>query len=429
MRLKVGAQSILNLGVLAIIILASFLSPLQQILPLKYMYTWYVIATVLVYTGACLKSGLRIDRMTAINILPWLGVFCFFLYRNADLKYGHYEYFAIGFFSILMMFALASNSGWHRIAIKAVAITSCVHVFATIFFFFNSSLWKKYSFAVYGGYVSGSNRGETGYAAALNGHYSTNGTLTAFFALSLIGAFLFSRTKKNKKRYAILIILALVATLLTSKRAHTLFLAVTFIIVYFLANWKENAFKTMLKIVSIVIVAYFAIIFIVNYIPALSTVFSRFLTIGQDDQTLTRFVMWEYAYDMFTTEPIYGIGWGAYRYRFSSLNMYEGAANAHNIYLQLLAETGVIGFALFIWAAFRGLKGSIYMMINANKLRLDYNEKIIATFSCTFQIFLLLYGLTGNPIYDFCFIYYMISVAMSYSLLSRLRKPKWRNGI
>ena len=73
MRLKVGAQSILNLGVLAIIILASFLSPLQQILPLKYMYTWHVIATVLVYTGACLNDYRRVyaDKLYIYKQILW----------------------------------------------------------------------------------------------------------------------------------------------------------------------------------------------------------------------------------------------------------------------------------------------------------------------------------------------------------------------
>ena len=84
----------------------------------------------------------------------------------------------------------------------------------------------------------------------------------------------------------------------------------------------------------------------------------------------------------FKSNPILGIGIGNYNvyaqevlnYNFRSDNL-----TTHNIYLELLAETGIIGFILFI---------SIYVLIGKEVLKLkNRNAILIYIYFCFFYFF------------------------------------------
>ncbi len=76
--------------------------------------------------------------------------------------------------------------------------------------------------------------------------------------------------------------------------------------------------------------------------------------IGYD--AATRLVLWSTALDLFAHSPIAGIGWGNFPTVYGSyINISwipAGIYNVHNIYLQLLSETGILGFVAFLWLVF-----------------------------------------------------------------------------
>lgn len=411
--LRFNSRMISSIGVILMIFLASFLSPLQEIFPLTIIILWYILSLLLMFIGLAMDGGgvVRFSRKIKSQLLLWLLLLFVFLFRNSYLKHGDLQYFMIGFSAIFVVLLLSEQKGWTNVAVNSILVTSMIHMIATYVFFFLPSLWKTYSYPIFGDSISGSRGGTTGYTAGLNGHYSTNGTLLAFAALCAIALLLTVQVSK-KKKFTVLFIVTVISVLLTQKRAHIIFLAICFVVVYFLYNWRNVSIKTMIKLVAIVLLGALGIEIIIRYVPALSAVFERFTTIGEDTQSLTRLTMWEYAINLFTSHKIFGIGWGEYRYQFVTLNLYEGSANAHNIYLQLLAETGVIGFTIFLLIAIVTLYRSVKMLKRCRESRFSYYERKAIVCSTLFQIFLLLYGFTGNPIYDFCFIYYAISVAI-----------------
>ena len=67
--------------------------------------------------------------------------------------------------------------------------------------------------------------------------------------------------------------------------------------------------------------------------------------------TISRFALWGAAAQMFAASPIIGVGYGNFRDLYAPIIdidwIEEGSYDAHNIYLQTLAETGVAGFAVF----------------------------------------------------------------------------------
>jgi putative inorganic carbon (HCO3(-)) transporter len=64
-----------------------------------------------------------------------------------------------------------------------------------------------------------------------------------------------------------------------------------------------------------------------------------------DQSSQTRLTLWEDAMSLFSSNPITGTGLNTYAY----LDRVGAYRDTHNIYVKVLVETGVIGFALFLW--------------------------------------------------------------------------------
>src|ERR1700754_631434 len=69
-------------------------------------------------------------------------------------------------------------------------------------------------------------------------------------------------------------------------------------------------------------------------------------------QIAPRLALWKYGWTMFKGHPLLGVGWGEFpRYQFDyvrQLGHVEIANNSHDIFIDLLAKTGVIGFAIVL---------------------------------------------------------------------------------
>lgn len=94
-----------------------------------------------------------------------------------------------------------------------------------------------------------------------------------------------------------------------------------------------------------------------------------------DVTTLVRIMLWVYASKRFLDSPFIGMGWG--RFNDSQLVMLDlplvktaaegnkvfSTANAHNSYFQLLSESGIFGFLLYV---------SVWIMIYFRSLKAEY---------------------------------------------------------
>ena len=110
----------------------------------------------------------------------------------------------------------------------------------------------------------------------------------------------------------------------------------------------------------------------------------------------------------FSRYPIFGIGWETFRF----LPDVPGGVETHNIYLQLLCETGIIGFGIFLSFFAYAL---VTTMKNCRLARTE-EERLAASFCLFMQLFFLMYGLTGNPLYDPpYYVPYFIVCAFSFS--------------
>lgn len=130
-----------------------------------------------------------------------------------------------------------------------------------------------------------------------------------------------------------------VAIIMTSSRGNLLSLAVCACgnILYFL---KQSNMSRQKKFLTALFVALIGFIFY-NYVSrSYSLFFDRMLDFSRDDVSNGRFDLWIQAYDVWWEHPILGGG-------FESVGRAIGMG-AHNTYIQLLCDTGLIGFMFFI---------------------------------------------------------------------------------
>lgn len=112
-----------------------------------------------------------------------------------------------------------------------------------------------------------------------------------------------------------------------------------------------------------------------------------------DDAIDVRGLYWGVAWKMFQDKPIFGVGAGQYSYEFEKYLGYSYFAklpNTHNIFLETLAEFGVIGFLALLYLLVRGiwLVSTLYRFATGTKKILLYAlavAYVASMFQYTFQ--------------------------------------------
>lgn len=364
----------------------------------------------------------KLSKEQATVMIPWMLVLCEVMFnRNQDLSHGYLQFFVRTVVGISIIFMSQFGFRWQKFALAEMAGIGMPNVFATYVFLLFPGLYKI-MIGLYGLVPVGTSGGTAGYRAGLQNHYSQNGTLIAFVLLVLGGCLLYYVTEAKKIYYSLLgmTLLSFAAIILTAKRAHFLFTLAAFCAVYFIANPKQILGRGF-KLFATVLLGVAALYFMSFHVPAIQTLIARLMTAGNDSQTRTRFKMWALALNLFRKHPVMGIGWGGYKQVYA-VELYQewqaiGAKylNAHNTYLQLLCETGVIGFCIYLWAVL----GTLFVTAKALMYRrsLDAWRRKVLYVSVSCQIFVLLYNITGNTLCDYTIYMYSFAAMAGLAVL------------
>lgn len=227
--------------------------------------------------------------------------------------------------------------------------------------------------------------------------------------------------KKVSKKDIILLFLLFIGLILTTKR--TLFV-VPFVLIPILVLLTQKGLNNKIKwmLIFLVIVSFVAIL--IFNVPQLGKIVERFTETENYEDVGGRAALWEISRDMFANAKIMGQGYGAYNtYAFNYGFRFMGekwVSNGHNIYLQLLGETGIVGFVLIMSSFLLVLLNSI------NCLRKDYvtdDDKKHLVFCVYIQIMFFIYGVTGNVlIYLQQLMVWVIAVAYAISIIRRYKR-------
>lgn len=361
------------------------------------------------------------------------GIFlAFVLVRNGDMAHGNFGMPLNLCWAAAFLFLLNNQDDWLAWGKKLFCLFSAEHIFFTWFFYVFRNLYLekvvvkfevdtmwllRYQF------THGQYPGITFHTSA-NGIYL--GIATIFFFCFLMDDF-------SKKKWfscnAILFLFSLGALLLTGKRGHLLFGMAAIAVLYIIRNKRTIPFQ-IIQLFYIGAAGIAAMLVLALFIPELMTTFSRIAEMGENsDITNGRLPMYALAVRYWSTHPLLGTGWGTYKYIYAdNIVATDGYAlkDAHNVYIQLLCETGIVGILFFLTLFFALLVFTVRLELRVQDNR-ELSEKYSAflLFSCGIQLFFLMYCLSGNALYDIPIMFpYAICLTMALSVHYRLTEPQ-----
>ena len=178
-----------------------------------------------------------------------------------------------------------------------------------------------------------------------------------------------------------------------------MFSIVSFVFVYFIAN-KARGIGKMGKFILIACTAVVLFLIAASLAPELNLVFERFTNSvpGEGEFLSGRSDLWKHAWEEWTRSPIIGHGWGSYRFDWIDGGLPVTSVGAHNVPLQLLAETGLVGLVIasipciFLLRSLAKASSHLELM--------DAHCRKLTLTAISFLTFFLLYAMCGNPLYD-----------------------------
>lgn len=259
----------------------------------------------------------------------------------------------------------------------------------------------------------------------------TGGLLGSYQYAGLImsiafGLFLISYYN-DKKRVDILgMLVALLALVISGKRTLIFISGIAFVLIFILSCNRKKYEKLMY------LMLLFCIIGTISFftVPAVKSTIERFKLLTVDSTGTGRTYYWDAAKIIYSQNKSVGIGMGCFRFYFdNNFHRYGNmeAADAHNIYLQMAAEVGYIGASIFI-VLFS------YSLIRTIKLLKCCKNDVVESFICIYSIFIqiwfIIYGFTGNPLYqpDLMFIY-ITSISITIPIKQKNKLLGEKNGI
>lgn len=387
----------------------------------------------LVMLGAVVFAWMLTRRHPAIRgtygmLLAVVVVGVVVLYGNADISHREYGQVYAMVCILLIVMALYRRRDWWVYFWKVAAGYMLIHLFFGYFFMVNRGLQLNYFVPllrldrrVQAQLVSNINKG---FMTGLAEHYSSMGMYMSLGVIAYAGVFCSLGTVKSTRRKWIFLAAFALGLVLTGKRGPTLFAAASILFVYWLVN-RPFTMKQYLRTFGIGLLVAAVLVAAFMTVPQMRNVVQRYMSSEKEDVTSGRGeFFWIYCLDMIQKKPLTGWGWRSFRYRLVGEYRQDAMNDAHDIYLQLLAETGAVGLVIFLifFAA------CLYVTIRAVKLQKKYKalsdeEWLCVQSALCFQLYTLLYGITGNPLYDSrCYIPYYFCCGIGYSAFYNLRK-------
>ena len=341
-------------------------------------------------------------------IINILSVICLFIYFTLIFKgkilYKNYKNYFNVFYALMIFFlvnlALSSNFqlslvsllGFIRYYFLFLAILFCLNeikdfknIFSKIIFILvlfvtiDVSIQHIFSIDLFGNEITGS------HGRRLSGPFGDEGVAGSFisklFFLSCI--YLYSNNLGKKLLFSIIIISVVVVILTNERSASIMFLSGA--LIFFL--FYNNNFFYKFTLFS------FAILSIVILFNLNNNLKSHFIEIPvkffKDNHHKAHFLA---SYEIFKDNKVFGSGIKTFRYicnedKYSKINTKYAsnrcATHPHNIYLEILSETGLLGFSIIILVNFYILFFLIFNFFKKN----NSNYEILLLFSSFFILF------------------------------------------
>lgn len=377
-----------------------------------------IVIMALGFAAILLFSKVNFKCITGYEAGWILAYFVFIIFRNSRLAIGEFDINILYYgYLIIIMIILRNKIEWIPSLIRFLYFIAIVHACATIVFKLYPPLFNFYasnfvSPIYYSEVVARYNAGQI---TGLCVNYGVNAGIIALG--TGISALYFIFDDRKKMRSMFLTLFLLFGLLLTGKRSPAIFTVASIFIVYMISA-KKRLSKKVFNLLFIITFLLVVSPLVTAVIPQLSVFFDRLLD-KQDWMTLGgRTELYDEALRLFKNHKLFGNGWMSYFVETENTigRVYEAQYSrmmAHNIYLQLLAETGIIGLSTFLYLFLCKVITISKRILNISIDSLcgqEYSKYIACLLYLL--IFFLLYGFSGNPLYD-AYMYFIAFLCMA----------------
>lgn len=339
--------------------------------------SWFLIATLILIDNYSLSTSFISGGMIQLYVM-----ICFLLFMNNDDK-------------------------WIKQWLSLTVFFVIINALATIVFYFNSSLYRQFINIFFSGETIKSlmNYYNKGYMCGLCTHFSSNGMILGIGTIVVFQKLkqLFTEKEKNKKTtrakvlYIISLLVVIYGLFLSSKRSPLIAAIIAIVVTLLIASGK-NIFKKLIILIASfggLALLYFIA---VSYIPGFDTIANKFTSLESSDAGILngRDYLWQMAIDLFKESPLIGSGYGGYAAYAESINAFT--TSAHNYYLQILAELGIIGLILYLVAFISAAVFTAKLIIKINKSNGSEEDIVVLSISLGIQIFVIIYNFTATSL-------------------------------
>lgn len=305
---------------------------------------------------------------------------------------------------------------------------SCIKIIFIFSVFYASSIWIQILLpGVYKGYLNllSSDAAAKIIRNVSFGYYTGFSTNCGFTAGHIVAGIFALTSKlpneyKERKKNTACVIFLLVSLFMTGKRFHAFACLLVVVVIYLFSvqgSKKIRRIGMVFTALFMVIILFYILKPLFMTIPSISRIIETLdLVIEGADVSNGRLVLWNWGMTQFRNNPIFGIGWGQFRNSVIGNVTLMTELDSHNIYVQLLCETGLVGFVSFVIPMLISLVKAIKLYkqyVTRNTVN-DDKWKEMVLFSISYQAFFILYGFFGNPLYDTNYqIIYFFVIAVS----------------
>lgn len=240
---------------------------------------------------------------------------------------------------------------------------------------------------------------------------------------------------KNNRIGKWLVILAIICVIYSYSRTAYFTILLEILIILFIC--KKNIFSFRFLLVGVLIISV-GLYFIVTNDEVLEKVINVFFSFGENAETnrmssnITRFSLQVAAFNIFLANPILGVGLGQFGFHYpnflpdwaflsseilTAINPNNSIIyGSYNTHIRVLAESGIIGFILWVNIIIKGFKNYIYILKSVEKDKKYIVKLIILSYGIS------LLGFINFDIY--IFFYYWFLVILSSVLVLKIKKGK-----
>lgn len=376
----------INLSLLIFVLISTVRTYLDSFFSTKMAMILYAFAIVLLLIVLIKQRKIKLKNNKFV-------ILCFFMfipsiYNNAYIQNDRllqYLYYILTVIYVIFLYFCDIRKNNIEFCLNLFILFSLLTSFVTWISFINPDIYiSKFipllpignQDEVYRNFVYNNNR------MGLTTHYSRN---AFFIVLGIISLLYYYLSKKNKRAFLGIVFL-FITLLVVGKRGHLIFILISLIISYFI-HYRVN-YKTVMKFCIGIVAFILFVILCTKYIPGTQLAFQRIFENENDDISNGRIEMYQDIFNQFKENNYIPLGWG--QYAKSTDYVHPGV---HNDYIQILCETGLIGFIFIIGT-------NIVILIKAIK----YSQKTSSAISfviLVYNVFYLIYSLTGLPHFDF----------------------------